>query len=62
MKQQYQKGLADGTAKQARSTSITIAKIADSIVVREDADIDKIADALAFKLKQFSMNAMVSAV
>lgn len=62
LKQQYQKGLADGTAKQKGSTSITIAKIADSIVVREDADIDKIADALAFKLKQFSMNAMVSAV
>lgn len=62
LKQQYQKGLADGTAKQAGSTTISIAKIADSIVVREDADIDKIADALAFKLKQYSMNSMVSAV
>ncbi len=62
LKQQYQKGFAEGQAKQAGSTSITIAKIADSIVVREDADIDKIANALAFKLKQFSMNNMVSAV
>lgn len=61
LKQQYQKGLADGTAKQAGNTTISIAKIADSIVVREDADIDKIANALAFKLKQYSMNNIVSA-
>lgn len=56
LKQQYQKGLADGTAKQAGSTNISIAKLADSIIVREDADIDKIANAIAFKLKQYSMN------
>ena len=61
LKSEYKRGLSDGTAKQAGNTSITIAKIADSIVVREDADIDKIANALAFKLKQYSMNNIVSA-
>lgn len=34
-----------------RGTSISIAKLADSIVVREEADIDKIATSLARKLK-----------
>ncbi|WP_294405279.1 phage tail tape measure protein [uncultured Clostridium sp.] len=33
------------------TSSITIAKLADSIVVREEADIDKIASSLARKLK-----------
>lgn len=32
--------------------SITIAKLADSIVVREDADIDRIADAIVRKLQK----------
>ncbi len=32
-------------------TSIHIAKLADSIVVREEADIDKIATGIARKLK-----------
>jgi Mg2+ and Co2+ transporter CorA len=36
--------------------SITIAKLADTIVVREDADIDKIADRLARKLELTSLN------
>ena len=45
----------------ARSTSrmggnITIAKIADSIVVREEADIDKIATAIVNKLKGVEPN------
>lgn len=35
---------------------VHIAKLADSIVVREDADIDKIADALVKKLKKTSFN------
>lgn len=34
------------------SLSITIAKLADQIIVREDSDIDKIATALANKLVQ----------
>lgn len=35
---------------------INIAKLADTLVVREDADIDKIADALVRKLKKTSFN------
>lgn len=35
---------------------INIAKLADTIVVREDADIDKIANALAAKLRQSAAN------
>lgn len=35
---------------------VTIAKLADTIVVREDADIDKIANALAAKLRQSASN------
>lgn len=37
------------------TSSITIAKLADSIIVREEADIDKIASSLARKLKIESM-------
>ena len=43
------------TASQARSQpagSVTVAKLADEIVVREDADIDRIATALVRKLEQ----------
>lgn len=36
--------------------TITIAKLADSIVVREESDIDKIAQALAEKLTKVSLN------
>ncbi len=35
---------------------ITIAKLADSIIVREDADIDRIGDAIVRKLKAASAN------
>lgn len=36
--------------------SVTIPKLADTIVVREQADIDKIADALSKRLLQYSLN------
>ena len=39
-----------------KSISITIAKLADSIIVREDADIDRIAEAIAKKLEQTQLN------
>lgn len=39
-----------------KSITIAIAKLADQIVVREDADIDKIASALAAKLEQKAIN------
>ena len=41
--------------------SVSIAKLADSIVVREETDIDKIADSIVFKLKQYSINNMQGA-
>lgn len=51
--------LSTGSNKAIQSpgtVNITIPKIADSIVVREDADIDKISKAIAEKLKQHSVN------
>jgi len=38
------------------SGSISIAKLADMIIVREEADIDKIANALALKIKATALN------
>ena len=61
LKQQYQKGFAEAQAKQKASMSVSIAKLADSIVVREETDIDKIADSIVFKLKQYSINNMQGA-
>lgn len=55
----HDKSLQMAKAEGARSASganITIAKIADSIVVREDADIDKIATALVDKLVKIKNN------
>lgn len=62
MKQQYQKGLSEGMAARGDTQSINIAKLADSIVVREESDIDKIAERLVFKLQQHGINNMVGAV
>ena len=49
------KAYADG-AKRNGSKSVYIAKLADSIVVRSESDIDKIAEALAKKLFETSDN------
>lgn len=49
------KAYADG-AKRSGSKSVYIAKLADSIVVRSESDIDKIAEALAKKLFETSDN------
>ena len=40
----------------SRNVSLTIAKLADQIIVREDADIDRIAEAIAEKLEKVQMN------
>jgi phage-related protein len=45
----------EGTAKSG-SVSINIQKIADKIEVRSDEDIDRIAEALAYKLKNVAFN------
>ena len=41
---------------------ITIPKLADQIVVREKQDIDNLANALVFKMKQYALNSMAGAV
>ncbi len=46
----------DGQAAGRRKTVIQIPKLADTIVVREDADIDKIVDKLAKKLEDTANN------
>ncbi len=43
-------------ASQSGSISITIQKLADRIEVQNDADIDRIAEALAYKLKKVAFN------
>lgn len=42
---------ASEARSQSRSSSVQVAKLADQIVVREDADIDRIASALVAKLQ-----------
>ena len=49
----YKEGLAQ---TQANNINIKIPKIADQIIVREDADIDRIATKLAHKLEKVSQN------
>ena len=39
-----------------KNISVTIAKLADSIVIREESDIDKIAEAIVRKIEQTSYN------
>lgn len=43
-------------AESKKNIAITIAKLADQIIVREDADIDRIAEALVRKLEQTEYN------
>ena len=60
LKQEYARGRKEGSGK--GGMSITIPKLADQIVVREDADVDRIMEKLVFKLKQFSINRMEGAI
>lgn len=46
----------------APTTNISIAKLADSIVVREQADIDRFAEQVVFRIQQAAINNMVGAV
>lgn len=51
------KAFRDGVStSNSRNVTITIPKLADQIVVREDADIDRIATKLAHKLEKVSQN------
>lgn len=62
LKQQYQRGYEKGRAQQPQTPSISIAKLADSIVVKEQADVDRLAEQVVFKIQQAAMNNMVGAV
>lgn len=56
MQQEYQRGRNDG------GQSFNLEKLADTLIVREDADIDKIVQQLAFKLKAYAINMAEGAV
>ena len=60
LKQEYARGRKEGSGK--GGMSITIPKLADQIVVREDADIDRIMDKMVFRLKQYGINQMEGAI
>lgn len=62
LKQQYQRGYEKGRAQQQIAPSINIAKLADSIVVKEQADIDRFTEQIVFKIQQAAINNMVGAV
>ena len=42
--------------------SISIPKLADTIVVREEQDIDNIARALVYRMKSYAINSMEGAL
>lgn len=52
----HDKSLEMARREGTRSVEITIAKIADEIIVREEADIDRIIDKLAEKLEEIAPN------
>ena len=77
LKEEYQRGLETGSqmmrpvSMQAAPATveqrtgdirITIPKLANQIVVREKQDIDNLANALVFKMKQYALNSMAGAV
>jgi hypothetical protein len=53
VKRAYQDGLSMSNLSRV---SVKIPKLADQIIVREDADIDRIATKLAHKLEKVSQN------
>jgi phage-related protein len=57
MKEQYERGRADAGG----AASISIAKLADSIVIREESDIDKVVRKLADELTRRAGNQMEGA-
>lgn len=52
----HDKSLEMARAEGTKTTSINIAKLADSIVVREEADIDRIANAIVKKIEKTAYN------
>lgn len=63
LQEEYKRGVAVGLNRErGAEVNINIASIADTIVVHDKQDIDSIANALVFKLKQYAMNRMEGAV
>lgn len=63
LQKEFERGLAAGSSRNpGAQISIEVPKLADQIVVRQPEDIDAIANKLAYKLKQYSINTMVGAV
>lgn len=62
IKEAREMGRKEGAINNKNSTSININKLADSIVVREEADIDKIISGLVDKLQVHAINTMEGAV
>ena len=62
VKEAREMGRKEGAVNNKTNNSITINKLADSIVVREEADIDKIISGLVEKLQVHAINTMEGAV
>ena len=61
LQEEFRRGKDEGR-KSMGAAVFNIPKLADQIVVRENADVDRIMDKLVFKLKQFSINRMEGAI
>lgn len=62
VKEAREMGRKEGSVNNKNTNSININKLADSIVVREEADIDKIISGLVNKLQVHAINTMEGAV
>ena len=61
LQMEYQRGQREAAAEFGGG-NITIAKLADSIVVHDKRDIDELANELIFKIKAYSINSMAGAI
>ena len=57
-----QEARKQGQKETKQGITITMPKLAETIIVREESDIDKIVEKLAFKLKTYAVNQMEGAV
>lgn len=60
LQMEYQRGQREAGA--GFGGNITIAKLADSIIVHDKRDIDELANELVFKIKSYGINAMAGAI
>jgi phage-related protein len=62
LQMEYQRGINDAAASGGLGGNITIAKLADSIVVHDQQDIDEITTQLLYKLQSYAINSKVRPV